>query len=178
LRVSLIAYVPFRSLALIRLYIDIMMRGLDLLAYHLMFDPVYEAVVEFPDYARFWHHGLVFVDVEFRLLPKYLRVLHEVVHVKPEDTPQLLCVLTGLWQLEVHTDQLWDGDVPIPVVIKHLEVDSACLVDVALEGNDEATDEVRKLYFQIQKTVTEIHVEHIYHMRVVLSCIEKLQTCL
>ena len=141
-----------------------MMRGLDLLAYHLMFDPVYEAIVEFPDYARFGHHGLVVVYVKFRLLFQYLRVLHEVVHVKPEDTPQLLRVLTGLWQLEVHTYQLWDGDVPVPIVIKHLKVYSASLVDVALEGDNEATNKVRKLYLQIQKPFTEIHVEHVCHM--------------
>ena len=94
-----------------------MIRGLNLLAYHLMFDSIDEAVVEFPDYARFGHHGLVVVAVKFRLLLQDLRKLHMVVHVLPEDTPQLLCVFTGLRQLQVDTYQLWDRDEPVSVVV-------------------------------------------------------------
>jgi hypothetical protein len=150
-----------------------MMRGLDLLAYHLMFDPIDEAVVELPDYARFRHHGLIVVDVEFCLLLQDLRELHVVVHVLPEDIPQLLCVFTGLRQLQVDTYQLWDRDVPVSVVVKHLEVNFASLIYIALEGDDEATDKVRKLDLLVQKAPTEIHKEHVCHVRVVLSGIEK-----
>ena len=119
-----------------------------------MFDPIDEAVVELPDYARFGHHGLVVVDVELRLLLQDLRELHVVVHVLPEDVPQLLRVFTGLRQLQVDTDQLWDRDVPVSVVVKHLEVDFASLIYIALEGDDEATNKVRKLDLLIQKAPT------------------------
>jgi hypothetical protein len=107
-----------------------------------MFDPIDESVVELPDYARFGHHGLVVVDVEFCLLLQDLRELHVVVHVLPEDVPQLICVFTCLRQLQVDTDQLWDRNMPISVVVKHLKVDFTSLIYIALEGDDEATNKV------------------------------------